>query len=180
MVCDVSSPAPSRRLLGESTLMDPLVRELLAARVVGVLATFDPAGSIHAVPMWFAAHEHCVLLATSARSRKVECLDNDPRATLVLHDSRPGFEVCGASLSGTVEVVRGPGALPLVDLVHLRYVTEEGAADRAVREFLESDDVALRLLPASCVTWDERDSPAAEALRASRGALPLRTTDPRP
>jgi hypothetical protein len=38
----------------------------------------------------------------------------------VLHDSRPGYEVCGASLRGTVEVVRPPEARALVDLVRAR------------------------------------------------------------
>ena len=41
-------------------------------------------------------------LATSSSSRKVRNLERDARATFVLHDSRPGFEVCGASIVGTV------------------------------------------------------------------------------
>jgi hypothetical protein len=51
-----------------------------------------------------------VILATSSRSRKVWNLERDPRATLVLHDSRPGCEVCGTSIAGRVEIVRPPDA----------------------------------------------------------------------
>ena len=83
-------------------LADALVRELLDARLVAVLATFDRTWAIHAVPMWYAAGEDAIVLATSSRSRKVRNLERDPRATLVLHDSRPGFEVCGVSIAGTV------------------------------------------------------------------------------
>jgi hypothetical protein len=36
-------------------LRDPLVRELLEARHVCVLATLEPDGSVHAVPTWLAA-----------------------------------------------------------------------------------------------------------------------------
>jgi len=36
-----------------------------------------------------------VILATGSRSRKVWNPEIDPRATLVVHDSRSGFEVCG-------------------------------------------------------------------------------------
>jgi PPOX class probable F420-dependent enzyme len=172
-------PDPSRVLQGAAVLESPLVRELLDARLVGVLATLDPDGSPHAVPMWLAARSADVVLAASSRSRKVRNLERDPRATLVVHDSRPGAEVCGASLRGRVEVVRGPGASGLVKQVHLRYLTEAGAALPESRAFLAFDDVALVLTPERAWTWDERDNPAVAALRASGEALPLVPTTPR-
>jgi PPOX class probable F420-dependent enzyme len=174
----MSDPTPSRHFVGD-VLADPLVRELLDARLVAVLATFDLEVAIHAVPMWYAVAEDAIVLATSSRSRKIRNLERDPRATLVLHDSRPGFEVCGASIAGTVEIAPVAGAPPLVELVHRRYVTAEGAADPAAAAFLASDDVALRFRPASALTWDERESDAAAALRRPGGALPLVPTDPR-
>jgi Pyridoxamine 5'-phosphate oxidase len=175
----VSDPVPSRRLRGDAVLADSLVGYLLEARLIGVLATHDPTTSIHAVPMWYALQDDRVVLATSARSRKVRNLRLDPRATFVLHDSRPGFEVCGTSIVAEVEIVRGPQALELVDRVHARYVAAGAGEASEVREFLASDDVALRLRPSTALTWDERSSPASAALRARGGALPLVTTDPR-
>ena len=174
-----AAPTPSRELRGAAILADPLVSELLEGRLVGVLATLEADGTVHAVPMWLAAGEGAILLATGSRSRKVRNLERDPRATLVLHDSRPGFEVCGASIRGRVEIVRGEEAAPLVERVHRRYVTEAGERLPAAAEFLASDDVALRLVPEAAVTWDERDSPAATALRAAGAALPLEPTEPR-
>jgi len=175
----VSEPQPSRRLEAAAILGDPLVRELLEARLVCVFATFD-ADRIHAVPMWFARDGDHVYLATGSRSRKAANLRRDERATLVLHDSRPGFEVCGASLRGRAEVVVGEEARSFVDLVHRRYVAAAGEEDQSVREFLESDDLAIRFTPETALTWDERPSPASAALRETGGALPLVPTDPRP
>jgi PPOX class probable F420-dependent enzyme len=175
----VSTPTPSRNLLGVGVLDDPLVRDLLSARVVCVLATFDD-GRIHAVPMWFAPNGDDVLLASASGSRKVRNLERDARATLVVHDSRAGFEVCGASIAGAIDVVRGRRARPLVGRVHRRYVTERGEQLPVVREFLDSDDVASRFRPESALTWDERASDANEVLRSSGAALPLRPTHPRP
>lgn len=174
-----AAPSPSRELRGKAILADPLVRELLEARLVGVLATLERDGSVHAVPMWLAADYGAILLATGSRSRKVRNLERDPRATLVLHDSRPGFEVCGASIRARVEIVHGEAAGPLVDQVHRRYVTEAGEKLPAAAAFLASDDVALRLVPEAAVTWDEREGPAAAALRAAGAALPLEPTAPR-
>ena len=116
----------------------------------------------------------------SSRSRKVRNLENDPRATLVLHDSRPGYEVCGASIVGSVEVVRAPGAQSLIDRVQGRYVATEAATDDpTARSFLESDDVALSFTPVSAFTWDHRAGEGSRILRSHGWARPLVTTDPR-
>jgi hypothetical protein len=64
--------------------------------------------------------------------------------------------------------------------VHRRYVSVGGEEHESVREFLDSDDVAIRFTPESALTWDERPSPASAALRESGAALPLVPTDPRP
>jgi PPOX class probable F420-dependent enzyme len=160
-------------------LADPLVAELLDARLIGVLATFDPDGRVHAVPLWFARYGDAVVFATGARSRKVRNLRRDPRATLVVHDSRAGFEVCGASIQGRIEIELGERARLLIDHVHRRYVSEAGLELAAARAFLAGDDTALVFRSESAVTWDERANPASSALRAAGGALPLVPTQPR-
>jgi len=129
--------------------------------------------------MWLSGETGEIVLATGSNSRKVRNLERDDRATLTLHDSRPGCEVCGASLQGRVEIVRAPAAAPLVDLVHKRYVRATGLAVPEVEAFLGHDDVALRFRPERAITWDERASVAAQALRRSGAALPLETTAPR-
>jgi PPOX class probable F420-dependent enzyme len=176
----VSEPTPSRSLRGRAVLADSLVRELLAMRLVGVLSTLEPDGTIHAVPLWLAPDDDAIVLGTGSRSRKTRNLERDPRATLVLHDSRPGSEVCGASLRGRVEVVRGDQAQPLIRAVHRRYVGDARERLPEVEAFLGSDDVALRFVPETATTWDERGSDAARALRESGLALPLEPTSPRP
>ena len=85
----MSDPVPSKRVHGEAVLDDPLTRELLDARLVGVFATLNRDGTVHAVPMWFASHERSILLATGSRSAKVANIEVESRSTLVIHDSRP-------------------------------------------------------------------------------------------
>lgn len=172
-------PTPSRALHGPKALVDPLVAELLGKRLVAVLATHEPDGGIHAVAVWYAVDGDAVVLATGSRSRKVANLGREPRATLTLHDSRPGYEVCGACLLGRAEVVRAPAAGPLVARVHDRYVDPGADALPAVRPYLESDDVAIRFVPERAFTWDERDSDAARALAESGLAIGLEPTSPR-
>ena len=175
----MNHPTPSRLLRGPHVLADPLVQELLASRLVAVLATFDAPGGIHAVPMWFAVDDAAIVLATGSASRKVANLRRNSLATVVVHDSRPGFEVCGVSVRGAVELVEGAEARPLVERVHRRYVDAVSVTDPSVEAFLASDDVALRLYPEQAFTWDERQSEASRALTARGGALPLAPTTPR-
>ena len=174
------TPAASRVLRGPDVLADALVRELLEATLVAVLATLEPDGSVHAVPLWLCDGGDAILLATFSRSRKVRNLERDPRATLVLHDSRPGFEVCGVTMRGRAEIVRGAVAGPLVERVHRRYLSEPGYDLPVVRQFLGGDDVALRFVPEEAATWDERANPATALLRAANGARALEPTTPRP
>ena len=164
---------------GPDALRDPLVRELLDARLVGVLATLDPDGGVHAVPLWLVVDGGAIVLATNSASRKVRNLERDPRASLTLHDSRAGLEVCGACIRGRATIVRDADARPLIGLVHRRYVTDSGLALPRVAEFLEGDDVAIVFEPESATTWDERASPANAELRASGEALPLVSTSAR-
>ena len=173
-----TSPTPSRALHGEAVLADALVSALLEARLVAVLATHEPDGAIHAVAVWYARAGDGIALATGSRSRKVENLVRDDRATLTLHDSRPGYEVCGACLVGRAAVVGGHGAVPLVELVHGRYVEPAAAGLPAVRDYLDSDDVALVFRPERAFTWDERGSDAARQLAESGLAIGLESTSP--
>lgn len=156
-------------------LRDPLVLELLGARLIANLATLNVDGTIHLVPMWFARDRDSVVLATGSGSAKVRNLERDPRATVMVDDSRAGMDVCGVSLTGSIEIVRGAEAVPLVRLVHERYVSERGRAAPAVRAFLASDDVALRFMPERALTWDERRSEAQRVLAEAGAAHPLRS-----
>lgn len=172
----MEEPTPSRALRGEAVLEDPLVRRLLGLRTVALLATVEPDGVPYVVPMWHAAGEGCVLLATGSRSRKVRNLTRDARAALTVHDSRAGYEVRGVWMAGRVELVRGNAARPLVEAVHRRFLRKAAEELPDAREFLDSDDVALRFVPERATTWDETGSTAAKAVRDAGAALPLETT----
>jgi len=64
--------------------------------------------------------------------------------------------------------------------VHSRYLTAAGLRLPETVAFLAGDDVALRFHPEAAVTWDERGSAAADAVRRTGGAVALEPTSPRP
>lgn len=150
----------------------PLADELLAAPLVAALATFNGDGSIHVVPVWFLRDGDALLVPTSGANRKARNLDRDPRATMMVHDSRGGVDVRGLTLLGRAEIVRGEEALALNARVHRKYVSARGLAVRALREFLAGDDVTLRFVPERVSWWDETETEAARALRGTGEAVP--------
>jgi PPOX class probable F420-dependent enzyme len=145
-------------------LRDELSRELLEARLVANLATLNADGSVHLVGMWFLWDGEAILLPTSGATRKARNLERDPRATVMIDDSRGGFDLRGVTLVCRAEIVPSPEALELNRRIHLKYVTERGLGLDPVRTYLETDDVTLRLLPEKVSSWDLRSTEQGRAL----------------
>ncbi len=141
-----------------------LTRELLGARLIANLATLNGDGSIHVVAMWFLWDGAAILSPTSHASRKARNLVRDPRATVMIDDSRGGFDLRGITLVGRAEFVTGPAALELNRQVHLKYVTEEGLDLEPVRAYLSTDDVTIKFRPERVTSWDLRSTEQGRAL----------------
>jgi PPOX class probable F420-dependent enzyme len=146
-------------------LRDDLAAELLDARLIANLATVNRDGSIHLVAMWFLRDNETLLIPTSRTTRKLRNLERNPHATVMIDDSRGGFDLRGITLVGSVEIVRGEPARTLNRCIHLKYVTEDGLNLNPVREYLSGDDVTIRFRPERVSTWDLRSTDHGRALR---------------
>ena len=150
-----------------AVLDGPLARELLAAPLVASLSTLSPEGTIHAVAVWFSWDGEAVCVATSGASAKVRNLEQDSRATVMLHDSPGGMDVRGLTIAGRATIVRGEEARAINDRIHRKYVHADGLRLPSVGSFLAADDVTIRLVPERASAWDETGTDAAQELRAS-------------
>ena len=154
-------------------LSDELVRELLDARLIANLATLNPNGSVHLVAIWFLWDGAALLMPTSGATRKARNLKRDPRATVMIDDSRGGFDLRGITLTGRAAVVRGAEALADNRRIHLKYLTEPGRDLANVARYLATDDVTLRFTPERVSSWNLRDTEQGRAIAESEGARPL-------
>ncbi len=165
---------------GAELLNSPIARDLLEARLIANLATLNADGTIHLVPMWFLWEDGAVLMPTSGASRKARNAARDPQASVMVDDSRGGFDICGITMTGRVEVERGAGVADAIRRAHLKYLTADGLALDEVGEALASDDVVLRFVPEAVRSWNLRDHPASSLL-LERGAFePLRPVHRKP
>jgi PPOX class probable F420-dependent enzyme len=148
-------------------LADELACELLDASLIASLATANPDGTIHLVAMWFFWDGEAVLIPTHTRTRKARNLQRDPRATVMIDDSRGGFDLRGLTLACQVEIVGAPASLELNRRIHLKYVTPKGLELDPVKRYLATDDVTLRLLPTKISSWNLRNTAQGHALLES-------------
>lgn len=123
--------------------------------------------------MWFLWDGEAVLLPTSHATRKARNLERDPRATVMIDDSRGGFDLRGITIVGRAEIVREPTALELNRQIHRKYVTETGLGLDPVRRYLSTDDVTVRLMPERVSSWDLRTTEYGRALLESGEFRPL-------
>jgi nitroimidazol reductase NimA-like FMN-containing flavoprotein (pyridoxamine 5'-phosphate oxidase superfamily) len=150
------------------------VDELLAKRLIAKLATIDPSGTIHAVPMWYERVDSHIHIPTSRRTRKYRNLVRHPFASVVVDISRSGLDLRGVLIRGAVDLVDGEKARALNRSIHLRYVTPEAFDQPEVAAYLaEGDDVTIRVSMDRVVTWNNAGSPAGRALIASGNVRPL-------
>lgn len=163
---------PGRRGEERDILSADLPRELLDARLIASLATLNGDGSIHVVAMWFLWDGAAILSPTNHASRKARNLERDPRATVMIDDSRGGFDLRGITFVGRAEFVTGPAALELNRRIHLKYVTEEGLDLEPVRAYLSTDDVTIKFRPERVTSWDLRSTEQGRAL-SGRLSRPL-------
>lgn len=161
-------------------LASDLAGDLLVARLIAKLATYNPDGTIHLVPMWFAWEGGAVLMPTSGASRKARNLRRDARAAVMIDDSRGGLDVRGITMVGRAEILSGSDAQAANRRVHLRYVSGNGLAFAEVGEALGSDDVTVRFLPERGASWDLSGHPASRRLLESGDFEPLVPVHTRP
>jgi PPOX class probable F420-dependent enzyme len=80
----------------------------LGAAHTGILTTLRRDGRPVSVPVWFAAVDHLIYVRTPAKTRKVEHVRHDPRATFLVERGEKWIELCAVMVHADVEVVE-PG-----------------------------------------------------------------------
>lgn len=115
--------------------------------------------------MWFLWDGAAVLFPTSGATRKARNLERDPRATVMIDDSRGGLDLRGVTLTGRAEILRGAEALALNRRIHLKYLTEHGRDLEVVDRYLSTDDITVRFTPERVSSWNLADTEQGRALR---------------
>ena len=135
--------------------MPPLTKEelvsFLEAMPIARLATHNPDGTIHVVPVWFKYVDGVILLGTQAMTRKVKNVERDPDVTVLIDNQEAPFK--GAMIYGTA-------TLDTEDLIakragiFARFMPPEDAQGLAGALAAGYEPAVIRVLPKKIVSWD--------------------------
>jgi PPOX class probable F420-dependent enzyme len=145
-------------------LNSDLARELLGARLMANLATHSRDGGIHLVPMWFLWDGDAILIPTNHATQKARNLERDPRASVMIDDSREGFDLRGITIIGEVALVHAPDSFHLNRSIHLKYISAAERDSERINTYLSTDDITVRLKPIRAFVWDLRRTTGAAAV----------------
>jgi PPOX class probable F420-dependent enzyme len=137
-----------RRNLGPDDLGD-----LLEQPLVAVLATYRRDGTVLLSPVWHEWQDGGFNVVTSGDGSKVRDLRRDPRAAIVVCESRPPYR--GIEVQGEARLEAIGGA---VRRIATRYLGDAEGAAYAQRS---KDDTLIRLAPGRLRAWDFADEYAS-------------------
>ena len=130
----------------------------------GILTTLRRDGRPVSVPVWFAAVEHRIYVRTPAKTRKVEHVRNDPRATFLVERGEKWIELCAVMLHADVELLEPGEEYDRASAAITRKYDGFGAVASAVggkrlpdatKQHYAGRAEVLRLTPVGdLVTWD--------------------------
>jgi PPOX class probable F420-dependent enzyme len=150
-------PNPRARLALTAAEQAELLRESRTLQV----ASINPNGTPHLVPMWFEMDDDGVLVFTTyGTSQKVHNLERDPRITVLAETGTAYNELRGISIDGRAEVVRDPEvtarAMALIGAKHAGRPRPERATMPAELPPQAYKRVTVRVHPVRVRTWDHR------------------------
>jgi PPOX class probable F420-dependent enzyme len=129
------------------------------------VATINPDGTPHIVPMSYVLVDGLLTIWTDPRSRKVANLRRDPRITCLVEDGASFAELRAAQLCGRAELgedreISLRTGLALFARSNRGEPTDE---HRAAVEALVADRIAVTVHPERVVSWDHRKMPGVSA-----------------
>lgn len=126
------------------------MREFLAAQPFATVATCNPDGTIHCVPVWYLFDQGRLFVATWSGSRKARNAAAGGPVTVIVDDRDTAVWVAAV---GTAEVLRGPASARINDRLRRRYMTDAGI--EALGPLLEqAEDATIAVTPRRWKAWD--------------------------
>lgn len=125
--------------------------EVLGRRAYAVLATINPDGSAHTVPLMFVFDGERFLFESRSTTRKVRNIDERARARVLVQGSVEHERWIAAD--GPARIVRGEEAARLNAMVVDRYLTPAGEAGWNAT-IAPMEDVTIALTPDRWTWWD--------------------------
>jgi PPOX class probable F420-dependent enzyme len=126
------------------------MRDILGHQLYAMLATRNPDGSIHAVPLVYLYSGGRIIMATSSTTQKARNIAARPKVTVTIEDRD---NLRWVSAVGQAELLRGDRSRELNYQLYRLWLTDDGM--RVVGRLLAQDeDVTIAVTPRRWLSWD--------------------------
>ncbi len=132
-------------------LTDEEVVSLLEQVTIARLATHNPDGTIHIVPMLFKYVDGAILLGTQAFTQKTRNVERDPNVTVLVDIEQ--MPAKGALIYGTATLDTGDLVAERVDIFD-RTKPHEASVAFAGGLAAMFEPAVIRVVPKKIVSWD--------------------------
>jgi PPOX class probable F420-dependent enzyme len=133
------------------------------------VATINPDGTPHVVPMSYVVLDGRLTIWTDPRSRKVGNLRRDPRITCLIEDGTQFAELRAVQLCGRAELGEDEETSLRVGLALFQRASGELTDElRAAAAGLAPERVAVTVHPERVVSWDHRKMPGVRPSEIGR------------
>jgi PPOX class probable F420-dependent enzyme len=140
-------------------LTDDEVTTLLTEQRKLQLGTINPDGTPHLVTMFHAVVDGRIAFWTYRTSQKARNIERDPRVTCLVEGGIDYFELHGALIYGTAEVVTEPERVHRLGTVIVRRMLDGQGGDEAIDPFVAATAAkryAYLVDPGRVASWDHR------------------------
>lgn len=126
------------------------------------VASVGKDGAPHLTTLFYVLQDGEVAFWTYGRSQKIRNLERDPRVSCLVEDGTDYFELRGATINGTAELVRDPeriyeiGSAVATRMVGASSFEELGDLGRTEVERQVKKRIAVIVHPDHVATWDHR------------------------
>lgn len=136
------------------------MRELLVEERVAIVSSNGRRGWPHSMPLWYVPRDDGIWIWTYAKSQKVQNLQRDPRATILVEAGREYSELRGVMFEAEAVLHSDfDTVFTFAEELTLRYAEGISAVEGDAREALMAQTpkrVAIRFAEVRRTTWDHR------------------------
>ena len=141
-------------------LTDAELRDYIASARAIIINSIGRDGVPHPMPMFYAVEpDGAIVMSTYRKSQKIQNLRRDPRVSLLVEDGAQYFELRGAVLYGTAELIDDTDeVMRILAAVALRQgaPSDDSPAALAGRRRIAEKRTGIRIRPQRIVSWDHR------------------------
>lgn len=133
------------------------VNDLLARPLIARMATTDPKGQPHVVPVWYGWDGTSIWISSFSNTRKIKDLLQNPKISIAIDRVDEEGKSKAVIFEGSVTLVQAPRDFlhKQFTWIYTRYLGEEGVKEKEPQSWInDPQNLLIKLTPEQVFTWD--------------------------